>query len=151
MTPTALREQIVSQSKEFFAAQHAPKAFVPGQSYIPVTTKVMDADDMAALIDASLDLWLTAGRYSKQFEATIPKYFNRSTTGLLVNSGSSANLVAVSSLGSRLMKQFKMQPLEKGRDHHRCGRLSDDGESHHPKWLVARFRRCRPHHSQCHT
>ena len=114
MTPTALREQIVSQSKEFFAAQHAPKAFVPGQSYIPVTTKVMDADDMAALIDASLDLWLTAGRYSKQFEATIPKYFNRSTTGLLVNSGSSANLVAVSSLGSRLMKQFKMQPLEKG-------------------------------------
>jgi CDP-6-deoxy-D-xylo-4-hexulose-3-dehydrase len=114
MNPAQLRSQIVEDSKRFFGLNHTPKTFVPGESYIPVTTKVMDADDMAALIDASLDLWLTAGRYSKQFEAEIPKFFGRSNSGLLVNSGSSANLVAVSSLGSRLMKQFKMRPIEKG-------------------------------------
>lgn len=114
MNSAQLREQIVGHSRDFFALHHAPKPFVPGQSYIPVTTKVMDAEDMAALIDASLDMWLTAGRYSKEFESEIPKFFKRTTSGLLVNSGSSANLVAVSSLGSRLMKQFKMRPLEKG-------------------------------------
>ena len=114
MNPSQLREQIVGQSRDFFAVSNPLKTFVAGQSYIPVSTKVMDADDMAALIDASLDMWLTAGRYSKQFETEISKFFNRSSSGLLVNSGSSANLVAVSSLGSRLMKQFKMRPIEKG-------------------------------------
>src|SRR3954470_843861 len=91
------RNQIVQASREFFAQAHAQKPFIAGETYIPVTVKVMDADDMAFLIDASLDLWLTAGRYGREFEEKLPAHFGRKTGALLVNSGSSANLVAISS------------------------------------------------------
>jgi CDP-6-deoxy-D-xylo-4-hexulose-3-dehydrase len=115
----ASRDSILSASREFFAQAHAPKPFVAGQSYIPVTTKVMDADDMAMLVDASLDMWLTAGRFAREFEAKLPDYFGKAhskmkTPALLVNSGSSANLVAVSSLGAATLKDYKLKPLEKG-------------------------------------
>lgn len=113
-TPVDLRSRILEQCRDFFAAQHAPKAFVAGQSYIPVTTKVLDADDLTHLVDASLDLWLTAGRFGREFEAKLPGYLGRKTQALMVNSGSSANLVAVSSLGAPMLKEFKLRPLEKG-------------------------------------
>ena len=108
------REQILQASREYFLKNHAPKPFIAGESYIPVTTKVMDAEDQAHLIDASLDMWLTAGRFSREFEAKLPKIFGRDTSALLVNSGSSANLTAVSSLGAPMMKDLKLKPLEKG-------------------------------------
>lgn len=109
-----LREKIVHLSKEYFTESQNKKPFSPGESYIPVTTKVMDEEDMAALMHASLDMWLTAGRFGREFEATLPKFFKRNVGALLVNSGSSANLVAVSSLGAQMMPSFKMKPLEKG-------------------------------------
>jgi CDP-6-deoxy-D-xylo-4-hexulose-3-dehydrase len=109
-----LRSQILGQSRHFFEIAHAQKAFEPGKTYIPATVKVMDADDLSYLIDASLDMWLTAGRFSKEFEAKLPQHFGRKVGSLLVNSGSSANLLAVSSLGSSMLKQMKMKPLEKG-------------------------------------
>ncbi len=108
------RSRILELSREFFTLTHAPKPFIPGETYIPVTVKVMDAEDMAHLVDASLDLWLTAGRFSREFEAKIPQFFNRKTSGLLVNSGSSANLVAISSLGAPMMRDLKLKPLERG-------------------------------------
>jgi CDP-4-dehydro-6-deoxyglucose reductase, E1 len=108
------RAEILSASREFFESAHSPKQFVPGETYIPVTTKVMDADDLSALVDASLDMWLTAGRFSRDMEAELPKYFGRKTQALLVNSGSSANLVAISSLGAQMMTDLKMKPLQKG-------------------------------------
>lgn len=108
------RQTLIDQSKQFFAESHKPQAFIPGQTYVPVTAKVMDADDLAALVDASLDMWLTAGRYGREFEAEFPKYFGRKTKALLVNSGSSANLVAVSSLGSHQLKEFGHEPLKAG-------------------------------------
>jgi CDP-6-deoxy-D-xylo-4-hexulose-3-dehydrase len=109
-----LRSQILASSREFFAKNNAPKPFVPGQTYIPVTTKVMDADDTGHLVDASLDMWLTTGRFGKEFETKLPTFFGRTTSSLLVNSGSSANLVAISSLGAQMMKDLKMRPLETG-------------------------------------
>jgi CDP-6-deoxy-D-xylo-4-hexulose-3-dehydrase len=109
-----LREEIIQKSRGFFEVAHSPKTFEPGKTYIPATVKVMDGDDLAHLIDASLDMWLTAGRFSKEFEAKIPSYFGRKVGALLVNSGSSANLLAVSSLGSNMMKAAKLKPLEKG-------------------------------------
>src|SRR5262249_35720549 len=111
---TAARSKILESSRQFFELAHSPKVFVPGETYVPVTTKVMDADDLALLVDASLDMWLTTGRYGREFEATIPQFFGRKTSALLVNSGSSANLVAVSSLGAPMMKDVKLKPLEKG-------------------------------------
>jgi CDP-6-deoxy-D-xylo-4-hexulose-3-dehydrase len=110
----ALRSQILASSREFFSKNNAPKPFIPGQTYIPVTTKVMDTDDISHLVDASLDMWLTTGRFGKEFETKLPAFFGRTTSSLLVNSGSSANLVAISSLGAQMMKDLKMRPLEAG-------------------------------------
>lgn len=75
------------------------KVIRPGEDYIPVTGKVLDAEDLLTGIDAILDGWLTTGRYGKKFEYQFAKYFG-SKTSLLVNSGSSANLVAFYTLTS---------------------------------------------------
>ncbi len=108
------REEIFSAATKYFARNHGPKAFVPGESYIPPSGKVLEADDLVALMDASLDLWLTAGRFAKEFEAEIPKWMNRRTSALLVNSGSSANLVAVSALSAPMMEKVGKPRLKPG-------------------------------------
>src|SRR4051812_31032640 len=94
----SLRQEILAKSRQYFELQFAAKEFVPGQTYVRVTTKVMDANDLSHLIDASLDMWLTTGRFGREFESKFPTLFGRDTSALLVNSGSSANLVAVSAL-----------------------------------------------------
>ena len=111
---TEARQRILTASRQFFELARAPQPFVAGTTYIPVTTKVLDAEDLVHLIDASLDLWLTAGRYARELEAELPTRMGRKTNALLVNSGSSANLVAVSTLGSTMLKEFGWRPLEKG-------------------------------------
>ena len=85
------------------------KRIVPGSDYISVTGKVIDQNDILAGVDATLDAWLTTGRYAKKFEFSLAKYIGAKTS-LLVNSGSSANLVAFyaltsPSLGSRAIKK----------------------------------------------
>lgn len=109
------RNAIISMARAYHDEKmaQAPK-FIPGESYIPVTAKVVDSDDLSLLLEASLDMWLTAGRYGREFESAFPKYFDRQTKALLVNSGSSANLVAVSSLGSPLLRDFGRQPIVPG-------------------------------------
>ena len=82
---------------------------IPGTDYISVTGKVLDKDDILAGVDATLDGWLTTGRYAKEFESSLAKYIGAKSS-LLVNSGSSANLVAFyaltsPSLGSRAIKK----------------------------------------------
>ncbi|MBX2995765.1 MAG: lipopolysaccharide biosynthesis protein RfbH [Bdellovibrionaceae bacterium] len=106
------RQQIIELARAF----HQPPAnsFIPGQTYIPVTAKVVDGDDLAMLVDASLDMWLTAGRYGREFEAQFPSYFGLKTKALLVSSGSSANLVAISALSSPELTQFAYGPLKPG-------------------------------------
>ena len=85
------------------------KRIVPGLDYISVTGKVIDQNDILAGVDATLDAWLTTGRYAKEFESTLAKYIGAKTS-LLVNSGSSANLVAFyaltsPSLGAKAIKK----------------------------------------------
>lgn len=111
---SAARVRVLEAAREFFDVAHTAAPFIPGTTYIPVTAKVLDADDLASLIDASLDLWLTAGRYARDLEATLPARMRRQVGALLVNSGSSANLVAISALGSPMLKEFDHRPLEKG-------------------------------------
>ncbi len=107
------RSLVLDSARKYFESL-PKKEFTPGVSYIPVTAKTIDASDLEALIDSSLDLWLTAGRFGREFESTLPSHFGRKVGALLVNSGSSANLVAVSSLGSPKLKQFGRTPLEPG-------------------------------------
>jgi CDP-6-deoxy-D-xylo-4-hexulose-3-dehydrase len=81
----------------------------PGVDYIPVTGKVIDADDILHGVDATLDAWLTTGRYAKDFERDFAEYFG-SKASVLVNSGSSANLVAFYSLTSPKLGDRAIKP-----------------------------------------
>lgn len=114
MDATQIRKEILSLSERYFEATKKTEAFLPGKNYIPASGKLLGSDDLGMLMEASLDMWLTAGRFSVEFEGTLPRYLGRQAGALLVNSGSSANLLAISSLGSPLLKSFGMKPLEKG-------------------------------------
>ena len=85
------------------------KEIVPGVNYIPVTGKVLDENDLLSGVDAVLDGWLTTGRYSNEFERKFAAYFG-SRFSALVNSGSSANLLAFYSLTSPKLGERAIQP-----------------------------------------
>lgn len=108
------RDQVIEIAKKYFVENQLKTEFIPGETYIPVTAKSVDENDLGLLVDASLDMWLTTGRYGRQFESEISSYFGRNTKSLLVNSGSSANLVAISSLGSPELNKFNHKPLQAG-------------------------------------
>jgi len=91
------------------AAAASFKPITAGIDYIPPTGKVIDADDLLLGVDAVLDGWLTAGRYALKFEREFGKYFGAKTS-LLVNSGSSANLVAFSALTSSKLGDRAIRP-----------------------------------------
>lgn len=99
-TPDDLREEILALTRQYARAAFPARPFDPSAPQVPVSGRVYDEDDVAALVDSSLDFWLTAGRFAERFE----KRFGREVFGrrhsLLVNSGSSANLVAFSALTS---------------------------------------------------
>jgi CDP-6-deoxy-D-xylo-4-hexulose-3-dehydrase len=108
MTDTDEREHILEQVRAYAAKKLIAGDFVPGVSTVPVSGKVLDPNDFAALVDASLDGWLTAGRFHVDFERKLARYVG-SRSAMFVNSGSSANLVALSGLtskklGSRALK-----------------------------------------------
>lgn len=108
------RMAVIEAAKKYHADYSPKPEFVAGKTYIPVTAKVVDEHDLGYLIDASLDMWLTAGRYARDFEAEFGKFFGRSTKSLLVNSGSSANLVAISALGSHELSNMGLKPMQPG-------------------------------------
>jgi CDP-6-deoxy-D-xylo-4-hexulose-3-dehydrase len=91
-------------------AEHKTKhTIIAGEQYIPVTGKVMDYEDILHGVDAALDGWLTAGRFSEDFEQQFATYFN-AHRALLVNSGSSANLVAFYALTSPKLGDRAIKP-----------------------------------------
>jgi CDP-6-deoxy-D-xylo-4-hexulose-3-dehydrase len=92
-----LRNEILKSASMYFDQEFGAKPFVPGITHIPVSGKVLDKDDLINLISSSLEMWLTAGDYTDNFEKKISKYLNIRHC-LFVNSGSSANLLAISSL-----------------------------------------------------
>jgi CDP-6-deoxy-D-xylo-4-hexulose-3-dehydrase len=94
-----LRQQILELTAEFHAEAFARREFVPGASVVPVSGKVIDAADMSAVVDSALDGWFTTGRRAKEFEKKLARFFGLRSASL-VNSGSSANLVALSALTS---------------------------------------------------
>ncbi|MBP9673638.1 MAG: lipopolysaccharide biosynthesis protein RfbH [Bacteriovoracaceae bacterium] len=100
------REPIFELCRSHFNSTQ--KEIKAGQDYIPASGKVLDQDDLVHLIDASLDLWLTAGRYSDKFEKEFAQFMEQKFC-LLVNSGSSANLLAFSALTSPLLGDRRMK------------------------------------------
>ena len=109
MTAQELRAQILDLVGAFHAANWPEQAFVPGQSPVPVSGKVFDADDLRHLVDASLDFWLTTGRFAAQFEPAFAAFMGTRFCSL-VNSGSSANLLALAALTAPELKDRRLRP-----------------------------------------
>jgi CDP-4-dehydro-6-deoxyglucose reductase, E1 len=104
-----LRSQILDLVGEYFEAEFAGQTFVPGETQVPVSGKVFDAAELRSLVDASLDFWLTTGRFAVQFEREFAAYCGL-REAILVNSGSSANLLAISCLTSPKLGDRRLRP-----------------------------------------
>ena len=105
----ALRDTAISAAREYAEAAFAPPPFVPGSTPVPVGGRVIGGAEAAALVDASLDGWLTEGRWAERFRAGLRDATGRPAVAL-VGSGSQANLLAVAALRSHLLER----PLEAG-------------------------------------
>jgi CDP-6-deoxy-D-xylo-4-hexulose-3-dehydrase len=104
-----LRKQIAALVDQYAAIEFSPKAFEPGQTVVPPSGKLIGAEELKNMVDASLDGWLTTGRFNEQFEKKLADFIGVKHA-ITVNSGSSANLVAFSTLtspklGDRAIKQ----------------------------------------------
>ncbi len=94
-----LKQQILELTAQYHAEAFPQREFVPGTSVVPVSGKVIRAEDMSAVVESALDGWYTTGRWAKEFEKKLARFFGVRSASL-VNSGSSANLVALSALTS---------------------------------------------------
>jgi len=95
----ALRRQILDLVSQYSLLAHAPQAFIPGKSPVPASGKVVGEPELVNLVDAALDGWLTTGRFNEAFEAALAQHVG-ARYALTTNSGSSANLLALSALTS---------------------------------------------------
>ncbi len=95
----AMRSQILNLTTEYADRLLAPKEFIAGVDPVPVSGKVLTSEDFSALVESSLDGWLTAGRFTQDFERQLANFVG-ARSALFVNSGSSANLIALSGLTS---------------------------------------------------
>lgn len=107
----ALREQILALSERYAQLAHATAVFAPGVSPVPPSGKVLGAKEMRFLVDSCLDFWLTTGRFNTEFEKQLTQ-----RTGVMqaitTNSGSSANLLAMTALTSPILKDKALKPGE---------------------------------------
>jgi CDP-6-deoxy-D-xylo-4-hexulose-3-dehydrase len=100
---------IVDKISKKFQDDNFKVNIIPGTNYIPPSGKVLDSEDLTNLLEASLDMWLTAGRFATEFEKSFAEFMNQKFC-LLVNSGSSANLVAFAALTSPTLKERQIKP-----------------------------------------
>ncbi|HTA12139.1 MAG TPA: lipopolysaccharide biosynthesis protein RfbH [Solirubrobacteraceae bacterium] len=103
------RDEILEKVREYHAITWADREFEPGRDPVPVTGKVFDADELVSLVDAALDFWLTTGRYADQLQRNL-KRFVGVRHAVLANSGSSANLLALSALTSPRLGERRLRP-----------------------------------------
>ena len=104
-----IRENIRELVKKYFDLEFGKCEFVPGESQVKYSGRVFDEEEIINLVDSSLDFWLTSGRYAGQFEKKFADYHNMKYC-TLANSGSSANLLAVSALTSYKLGDRRLKP-----------------------------------------
>ena len=109
MNAEALRRQILELVATYAAEQWTARPFVRGVTPVPVSGKVFDGADVQSLVDASLDFWLTTGRFAREFERRFAAWWGIGHC-LLVNSGSSANLLALTALTSPHLGDRRLRP-----------------------------------------
>jgi len=103
-----IRKEIFRKIEKLYRIRKAQENFKPGKTRVNYGGRVYDEKDMLSLVDSSLDFWLTAGRFAEKFEKELAQYLGMKYC-LLVNSGSSANLLAVSALTSPLLKNKRLK------------------------------------------
>lgn len=94
-----IRKQILALVRDYASLEFTPKTFVPGQTIVPPSGKLIDSKELENMVEASLDGWLTTGRFNDLFEKKLAEFIGIKYL-ITVNSGSSANLVAFSTLTS---------------------------------------------------
>jgi CDP-6-deoxy-D-xylo-4-hexulose-3-dehydrase len=109
MSQETIRKEIAALVKKYAELEYAPKIFMAGESIVPPSGKVLGAKELQYMVDASLDGWLTAGRFNEAFEKRLGDYFGLPHV-LTTTSGSSANLLALTALtspklGARALKK----------------------------------------------
>jgi CDP-6-deoxy-D-xylo-4-hexulose-3-dehydrase len=104
-----LRREILELTREYHAEVFGAREFTPGTSPVPVSGKVIDAADMSAVVDSTIDGWFTTGRWAKEFERKLARFVGVRSASL-VNSGSSANLAALSALTSPKLGDRALKP-----------------------------------------
>ena len=104
-----IRKQILELVGQYHEAKFGQRSFTPGQDLVHYAGRVFDDREMTYLVDASLDFFLTAGRFSEEFEAEFADRLGVSNA-LLVNSGSSANLIALTALTSPRLGERRLKP-----------------------------------------
>lgn len=109
-TADKLREEILALVHDYYDTRWGQKeSFIPGKTRVPVSGKVFDANDLVSLVDSSLDFWLTTGRFADAFEEQFAKFMDN-RYAILTNSGSSANLLALSALTARELGERRLKP-----------------------------------------
>jgi CDP-6-deoxy-D-xylo-4-hexulose-3-dehydrase len=103
-----LRADILELVKTYYHTAFPARTFVPGETPVPISGRVFDADEISRLVEASLDCWLTTGRFADQFEKEFARFLGL-RHAILCNSGSSANLLAVAALTSPKLGQRRLR------------------------------------------
>src|SRR6185503_414767 len=104
-----LRQQILDLTAQYYAEAFPAQDFQPGVTSVPVSGKVIDAADIGAVVESALDGWFTTGRFAEDFERKLARFVGVRSASL-VNSGSSANLVALSALTSPKLGPRQLKP-----------------------------------------
>ena len=108
-TAAAFRVSILSLVSEYYKTAFPARGFVAGETPVPVSGRVFDATELQFLVEAGLDCWLTTGRFAEEFEREFAKAFGI-RSAMLVNSGSSANLLALSCLTAPTLGADRLRP-----------------------------------------
>ena len=103
-----LKKEIFNLVAEYYTEKHKSKSFIRGETYIPYAGRIYNEKEIISLVDSALDFWLTAGRFAKQFEEKFAKFLGVKHC-ILSNSGSSANLLAISALTSPKLGERRLQ------------------------------------------
>ncbi len=109
MNEQLLREVILEKVRLLIDQRTQGSVFQPGKTPVRYAGRVYDADEVVNLVDASLDFWLTAGRYAEEFENRLAEFLDISDA-VVVSSGSSADLVALSALTSPTLGERALRP-----------------------------------------
>jgi len=108
-TEKQFRKEIFEKVKELYKLSRSQEKFIPGKTKINYAGRIYNEEEMINLVDASLDFWLTAGEYARKFEEEFAKFLGVKYC-LLTNSGSSANLLAISALTSPKLGERRLKP-----------------------------------------